>query len=111
MLTLSEKTTIVDAYYLFEVISDETKEAYYFIPTDLSTNKVRYNEFDIIEGTTVTLPLIGFYKFKVYEQASNSNLDPAGLNEVENGKLKVIETETELAEFSATQETYKVYGG
>ena len=32
------------------------------------------------------------YNYKVYEQASSSNLDPTGLNEVEQGKLKLIDS-------------------
>ena len=101
--TLWELTTLEVPYYLFEFESDQTKKKYYTVMTDLSTNKTRYNEFNFIEGSfdsdqfdpppgTLTLGSAGFYKYKVYEQSSSSNLDPTGLNEVEQGKMKLIDS-------------------
>lgn len=96
--TLYELSQLTDPNYLFEFESDQTKTKYYTIITDVSTNKPRYNEFNFIEGSSdptngsLDLGSPGFYNYKVYEQSSSSNLDPTGLNEVEQGKLKLIDS-------------------
>ena len=96
--TLYELSQLTDPNYLFQFESDQTKTKYYTIITDVSTNKPRYNEFNFIEGSddptngSLDLGSPGFYNYKVYEQASSSNLDPTGLNEVEQGKLKLIDS-------------------
>lgn len=96
--TLYELSQLTDPNYLFEFESDQTKIKYYTIITDVSTNKPRYNEFNFIEGSddpnngSLDLGSPGFYNYKVYEQSSSSNLDPTGLNEVEQGKLKLIDS-------------------
>lgn len=118
ILTLSEKTTLENAVYLFEFINDETKNSFCFLSSDLSGNKERYNKFRIVDSATV-LPLVGQlnfetgrYKYNVYEQSSTTNLDPTlALNLVDIGKAEVIENEVARVEFTATQENYKVYGG
>ena len=96
--TLYELSQLTDPNYLFQFESDQTKTKYYTIITDVSTNKPRYNEFNFVEGLddptngSLDLGSPGFYNYKVYEQASSSNLDPTGLNEVEQGKLKLIDS-------------------
>jgi len=96
--TLYELSQLTDPNYLFQFESDQTKTKYYTIITDVSTNKPRYNEFNFVEGSddptngSLDLGSPGFYNYKVYEQASSSNLDPTGLNEVEQGKLKLIDS-------------------
>ena len=95
ILTLSEKTTLTNAKYLFEVTNDMSNEVKCFIAADISTNKLRYNEFEFIENVTenllmgtFSLTLSGFYKYNVYEQASTTNLDPLlALNLIDKGKL------------------------
>ena len=96
--TLYELSQLTNPNYLFEFESDQTKVKYYTIISDISTNKPRYNEFNFIEGSndptngSLILGSAGFYNYKVYEQASSSNLDPTGLNKVEEGKLKLIDS-------------------
>jgi hypothetical protein len=98
--TLYEKTTLDPVYYLFEFENDQTKVKYYCIPTELSTELLRYNEFDIEDKTNpvalngeVDLP-IGTYTYKVYEQSSSTNLDPTGLDVVEEDILQVKDSST-----------------
>lgn len=96
--TLWELTTLEVPYYLFEFESDQSKRKYYTVMTDLSTNKTRYNEFNFIEGSfdptsgSLILGSAGFYKYKVYEQSNPFNLTPDGLNVVEQGKMKLIDS-------------------
>jgi hypothetical protein len=96
-LSLAEKTTITDAYYLFCFQSDQTKLKYYLIPTDLSTTeqRKRFNKFTITEGIdnplngSIILGLAGRYHYTIYEQDNDTNLDPAGLNIVERGIMNL----------------------
>ena len=118
VLTLSEKTTIVEPTYLFEFTNDSTKETKVFISADYSNNKERFNVFNIIE-TLIEVPLtgrvrltIGNWKYKIYEQVSPSNLIVANADRlVENGRVEVKGTETNINEFTGEQITYKEFNG
>ena len=98
-LTLTEKVTISNPYFLFEFTKDMTDVSYYVICADTSTETQRYNLFSLTEGGAdptngnVTLGLEGFYKYNIYEQASSTNLDPSGLTIVESGKMRLGGTE------------------
>lgn len=119
ILTLSEKTTLTNVVYLFEVTCDESSEVICFIAEDISTNKYRYNEFHFIENVTedllngtFTLALQGFYKYNVYEQTSTTNLDPAlATNLIDKGKLKCFEAVADKPTYSGNQITTVVYNG
>jgi len=116
VLTLTENVTLTGTTnFLFEFISDDTREAKFFVPEDLSTNTCRYNMFDItvsastetLTGTTISIDLepVGYYKYNVYQQESATNLDPdlaSGI--VETGKL-YLSGETKPTVFSYTGNT------
>lgn len=87
-LTLSEKVTISNPYFLFSVTHRQTMRVYNFILTDVSTFKERYNKFSIDESDYNFYE--GEYMYEVYAQTSSTNLDPSLANElVEEGILKV----------------------
>ena len=87
-LTLSEKVTISNPYFLFSVTHRQTMKVYNFILTDVSTFKDRYNKFSINESNYNFYE--GEYMYEVYAQTSSTNLDPSLANElVEEGILKV----------------------
>lgn len=116
ILTLSERTTLTNAKYLFEFINDSTKETKTFLCADISNNKERCNEFVITENATENLLTgtvsltIGDWKYNIYEQTSTTNLVVANSGaKVENGKVEVKGTSTNLAEFTNTQATYKEF--
>ena len=119
ILTLSEKTTLTNAKYLFEVINDMSNEVKCFIAADISTNKLRYNEFDFIENVTenllngtFSLTLSGFYKYNVYEQASATNLNPLlALNLIDKGKLNVVSQLSDYPVYTGNENNTVVYGG
>ena len=119
ILTLSEKTTLTNAVYLFEVINDMSNEVKCFIADDISTNKLRYNEFEFIENVTedllngtFSLELSGFYKYNVYEQTSATNLNPLlALNLIDKGKLNVVSQLSSYPVYTGNQNTTIVYGG
>lgn len=117
MLTLAEKTTLTNVYYLVELTNDSTKVVKYFIAPDSSSNKYRYNLLQITEDTVENLTqgvvslTVGDGRYKIYEQASSTNLDPTGLNVVEIGKYTCYEVATDLAAFTGEQTTYTEFNG
>jgi hypothetical protein len=99
-LTLTEKTTISNPYYLFSLKHRLTAVEYNFLLTDISSYKERYNEFEITEGATVTLDA-GEYLYRIYAQTSSVNTNPELANEiVEEGIVKV--------DFDVTRTQYTV---
>ena len=111
VLTLTEKVTLPIPVFLFRFVSDVTNVEYAFIMNNTSIYKDRYDEFLLIEGTTVTLSPNGFYHYYVYEQSSPTNLDyTLALNLLEVGKVELKSTTiTEpITQFEATDE-YKAF--
>jgi hypothetical protein len=89
VLTLTEVTTLSNAYYLFE-FQDEfntTSSPIYWEGTDTSVYPSRFNLFTIIEPADIDF-IKGQYRYKVYE-SSAPTLDPTGLNMIEEGRLVV----------------------
>jgi hypothetical protein len=119
ILSLSERTTIEDANYLFEFIHDQTKATKYFIAEDISTNKIRFNEFVIEENSTedlengvVSLVHLDFWKYTIREQVSSTNLDPSlSGNIVEEGKVLVLDSSSEIPTFTQETTEIKVFNG
>lgn len=116
VVTLSEKISINNPYYLFEFINNQTQIKYYCIATDLSVYPERYNKFTIIIKSSpnalngeINIPLGDEYTYNVYEQSNNTNLDPTGLNVVENGLMtydKIITSRIEL-DSNLTRKAYE----
>jgi hypothetical protein len=99
-VTLTEKVTIANPYFLFAFTHRVTNELTTVILTDISTQKERYNKFAVIEGTTFDLDA-GEFEYVIYAQTSSTNLAPSLANEeVESGVLKV--------EFDVTRTSYEV---
>lgn len=100
-LTLVEKTTIEDPYYLFEFINDLTGVKYYQVFTDVSIpgpQRERSNLFNIevvnsgAGANQIILGNIGTYEYNIYEQSSPTNLDPALAGDiVEEGIMKLTD--------------------
>ena len=92
-LTLTEKTTISNPYYLFSFTNVTTNEVQNFLVTDTSCATSRFNLFTITEGTTVSLDDTGQWDYTIYAQTSAVNTDPDLADElVEIGMVKVIST-------------------
>jgi hypothetical protein len=95
IVTLTETTmlTINPVYYLFYFKHIETKQTVAFIKNsneDLSQFVWRYNMFDIDVDSNFIQPdkPVGNWNYEIYEQTSNSNLDPTlSQHLVEKGKM------------------------
>jgi len=95
IVTVKELTTLQSPKYLFEFEHQQSFDKIYCILTNISTNTERYDEFTIIDGVDVTFPYDGFYVYRIYQQESDSNLDPDlsdGLVEV--GRTHVYVTDS-----------------
>jgi len=119
ILTLSEKVTIASPTFLFKLTNDLTRESVLFLSANLSSYKDRYDKFLITEtsGTinassgVINLNPTGYWKYQIFEQASTSNLlESATGSMVENGKIKVIGTDTTYTVYNPTTRKYKGYG-
>lgn len=107
MLTLVEKTTISDPFYLFEFINDYTNQKFYQIFTDISVPgpaRERTNLFNIevvdsgAGANQIVLGVIGLYKYNIYEQESSSNLDPDNSGKiVQEGPLRLIDSNDDIS--------------
>ena len=97
IFTATENATLsAPVYFLFELISDDTKESKIFTGSDISNNICRYNEF-LVEVTTgtedlldsiINLELNGYYGYNIYQMSDPTNLDIASTGGiVETGKL------------------------
>jgi hypothetical protein len=89
-LTLTEKVTISNPYFLFNLKNRVTEVETNVLISDVSNFKERYNKFSVTEGTTFSADA-GEYEYKIYAQTSSSNLNPALANElVEQGLFKLM---------------------
>lgn len=115
-LTLTEKVTIANPNFLFELENNQTREKYYFIAEDISLYPYSYNLFEIVVKANpnplqgeVNLTTPEEYIYNVYEQVSPTNLDPTGLTKVETGILRYDLEYTQRNNYTNGQTTRKVY--
>ena len=114
MITTTEKGSA--SHYLFQFFSLSTNINAYCIADDTSPHPERYNAFTIIDQVSPTATdgevdlATGEYKYFVYANSSDSNLDPTGLTLLESGMCVVSGTETAPTEYDNTA-TYTVYNG
>ncbi len=111
-VTLNEKRTLITGYYLFVFTHFTTKDVvnkiFNFIEDD-SPYQDRYNQFALPVSSLFDAKPIGQWIYRVYEQASSSNTNVAGLNEVEQGVMTlnpVIEFEREQYNEPTTFKSY-----
>ena len=113
-VTLTESTTLTNPYYLFVFTNVATKVVYKVIvnsTSDLSPYPERYNLYSIDVSTLFATAQAGQYSYEVYEQASSTNTDITGLNLVECGKMKLLQSTSLTQQGYEPQTTYKGYAG
>jgi hypothetical protein len=112
-VTLKEKQTILDANFLFVFQSRTTNEKVKFVlvnSADQSLYQDRYNEFDIVVNTYFSSKEEGWYTYKVYEQASSSNVDESLAGSVvETGLMFLADTDSVNTTTYNNNTTFKVY--
>lgn len=115
VLTLTENVSINDPYFLFVFTHVLTKQVVKFLKfagDDASNHIARYNEFVINAAVTFLNKPVGEYHYKVYEQASSTNLDVSLTGAVlEYGKLKLNRVPAFLYTKYNEPTTFKTYNG
>jgi hypothetical protein len=108
VVTVSQNATIPNPEWLFSFTHIFSKQQVRFIPTDISSHKVRYDEFIFTEGNGVgkiQFPYEGEYTYGIYQNAVGNygNLNPAQ-------SQGIIETGTALlvAQSATTTNDYYV---
>lgn len=113
--TTKEKETLTAPYYLIKFVCDTTKKEAYCVCSDASVYPSRYQKFLITEKTNptsgngeVSLDYRGkSWKYFIYESSTVPVIE-TGLNEVEQGRAKVIQVSpTELQRYTGNQSTYE----
>jgi hypothetical protein len=102
-VTLNESVTLTNPYFLFVFTNISTKEVLKVIVNstdDKSNYPERVNQFEIDVDLFDELPT-GQWSYNIYEQLSSSNLNPTGLNLLENGKM-LLKDSSEVTDYSAT---------
>ena len=92
IVTLNEKRTLAAGFYLFVFENVTTRDQVtkiFNFSDDESSFPDRYNQFPIVTSTLFAGQNTGHWTYRVYEQASGTNVDPTGLTEVENGILQL----------------------
>ena len=101
IFTLKEKQTLTNPYFLFELrYRGDGTTVKTFIASDSSAYSDRYNQFlitevnagsEILTSGTVNLQNVGEWHYRIFEQASSSNLQVSSAGtELENGIIKVL---------------------
>ena len=110
--TLAEKQTVENANYLMVFTSRATNDQVKFVVTnnfDQSTNKDRWNEFNIVVNTYFANYGESWWKYEIYEQVSTTNLNPAGLGLIESG-LMFLDDNTNMSFTQYSQDVkFKIY--
>lgn len=109
-LTLTEKQLLQSPNYLFVFTNRSSNQQVKFVKlnnTDVSQYKDRYNKFEIVVNTYFGSSLNGQWDYQVYEQASPTNTNPAGLNLLESGIMMLNQSATIFTEYTTT-DTYKI---
>lgn len=95
VLTLKEKQTLTTPNYLFWFKSRGTNQEVAFVvlnASDTSAYKDRYNEFTIVVNTYFGSSPEGDWEYRIYEQASTSNIDPAlATTLLETGIMRLLD--------------------
>jgi len=100
VVTVSQNAELSNPQWLFSFTHIFSKQQVNFVLPNLSTHKVRYDEFDFVEGPRTDLgeipfPYEGQYLYTISEQIAQNptNLNPSlAYNVVENGTALLIAT-------------------
>jgi hypothetical protein len=116
ILTLSEKVTISNPYFLFALSSIQTNSTVYFLATDISNYTERYNKFIWTIKTNPNnnvgeflLPIEGLYSYTAYQLSSPQLTPPNGAVVLEVGNVQFGYTEQDLTIYNLPNTTIKVY--
>ena len=119
VVTVSEKVTISNPYFLLRIVHDQTNQEFVCLVADSSLYTSRYNRFQVLQGASpdplsgdINVTESGLFHYYIYQQRSSTNLDytaTQGLLEV--GKLTFTATLTSDTTYTGYPTTSTVYQG
>lgn len=89
VVTLTEKVTIMNPYYLMVIKGKSNQALVKKVLTDVSTYPTKYNEFIFTEPTDIAIPYAGDFTYTFYQVATNTTTIPSDDNILETGILRV----------------------
>lgn len=111
IVTVTEKTTITNPFYLIHFESVATSKNAFFISSNISNSTDRFDEF-VISPTDIETLDEGTYNYYIYAQLSDTNLDPSLSDELtESGLMTIQYTDYLNSKEYDTTENYKQYNG
>lgn len=119
VFTLTELVTLTTPYFLFELKCSQNGITKYFISANTSSYTYRYDKFTVTEVElasealttgSVNLPYVGEYYYRIWEQSSSTNLNPANTTTLlEQGIIRVLETASATNQYSGNSLEYTQY--
>jgi hypothetical protein len=107
----SQNCVLTNPFFLFVFTNRITQDVVKFVATNTSTT-LRYNKFSLVTNSSFNNAEEGFWTYQVYEQASSSNTNISGLNNVENGYMYLHPTTTFApTEYNDQSNTFVTYNG
>jgi hypothetical protein len=108
--------TISNPIFLFALSSIQTNATVYFIATDTSQYKERYNKFTWTIKTNpnnnageFNLPIEGLYSYQVYQLSTPSLTPPEGAIILEVGNVQYGYSEQDLTIYELPTNQIKIY--
>ena len=119
VVTVSEKVTITNPYYLLRIVHDQTHNEFVCIVADSSSETERYNRFQVLQGASpdplsgeINITESGLFHYYIYQQTSSTNLDYTATQGIlEVGKLTFALTPTTDNTYTGYPTTSNVYQG
>lgn len=114
ILTLNEFVTLDSPHFLFVFthVLTKTQVAFVLASADDESSFDRYNRFLINPSVLFADAEVGEWHYKVYEQASDSNLDPTSAGDLlEYGKLMLLKTMAYAPTKYDSTTSFKTYTG
>lgn len=109
VLTLTEKQLLTNPNYLFRFVHRSLNTEVKFVvlnAADTSAYKDRFNQFTLTTNAYFYNVESGEWEYYIYEQASTTNLNPAGLNLLETGIMRLSDNSTFSFTTYQTQNTF-----
>ena len=107
----SQNCLLTNPFFLFVFTNRITQDVVKFVATNTSST-LRYNKFSLVTNSRFQTSEEGLWTYNVYEQASNSNTNISGLNNVENGYMYLHPaTAFEPSKYNEQTNTFVTYNG
>ena len=107
----SQNCVLTNPFFLFVFTNRVTQDVVKFVATNTSLT-LRYDKFSLVVNTRFATSEEGFWTYQVYEQASSTNTNISGLNNVENGYMYLHPSTTFApTEYNEQSNNFVTYNG